>query len=479
MKKYLYLVLGLVISLTTIAQNLQEVTSFGTNLGNLKMYKYVPINLQASSPIVVAIHGCTQSAEDYARTTEWNDIADRYGFIVIYPEQQYLNNYNYCFNWFYTTDQERGVGEAASIFQMVENIKSNYTIDTTQIFVTGLSAGAAMSNVMLACYPDVFSAGAVMAGTPYKSGTDLTTGLSAMNGYVDKTAEEWKNLVLNQNPSYAGNFPKVSVFHGLSDNTVKPQNINEIVEQWTSVNNTDAIADITNSNFFGNSYTEQSIYLNEEDTIMAVYKFTSMGHGISVDTGSCNYQGGNAEIYSYNMGIHSTYWAARFFGLIPAISITGNSFVTENETNLTYSTSGISGSTYDWTFPSGVTIVSGQGTENVIVDWGNTSGYVEVRETDSDGCTNPPVYKKITISTSINKIPNNKLDIFYNNSENNFLLSSDFSGETYYKITSIDGRELYSGVFIKNENIQLIQTRGFVIVSLYTGNEILNKRFKL
>ena len=141
-----------------------EVTTFGTNSGALKMFRYVPLGLPAGAPMVVAMHGCTQSAAAYDDEPGWVALADRWKFAVVLPEQQTSNNSSRCFNWFQGSDIGRGLGEALSIKQMVDQTKADLNSNPARTFVTGLSAGGAMTSVMLASYPDVFAGGAIMAG---------------------------------------------------------------------------------------------------------------------------------------------------------------------------------------------------------------------------------------------------------------------------------------------------------------------------
>src|ERR1017187_7455779 len=120
----------------------QAVSSFGTNPGNLNMYSYAPTGIIGNAPLVVAMHGCTENATTYAAQSGWDKLADNHKFYVVYPEQNAANNSSTCFNWFVAGDIQRNQGEAYSIKQMVDYMKVHYGIDTTQVFVTGLSAGA-------------------------------------------------------------------------------------------------------------------------------------------------------------------------------------------------------------------------------------------------------------------------------------------------------------------------------------------------
>src|SRR5262245_39160038 len=144
-----------------------EVTDFGSNPGHLRMFKYVPSGLPPSSPLVVVMHGCTQNARDYGADSGWIELADRLHLALALPEQSQSNNPRNCFNWFVIGHNRRGQGEALSIKQMVDKMKADHGIDSSRVFATGLSAGGAMTSVMLATYPDVFAGGGIVAGLPY------------------------------------------------------------------------------------------------------------------------------------------------------------------------------------------------------------------------------------------------------------------------------------------------------------------------
>jgi len=387
--------------------SLTPVLSFGSNPGSLNMYTYVPSGMSGAVPLVLALHGCTQTAALYATQSGWNKLANRHKFIVVYPEQVTANNSNKCFNWFDATDQTRDQGEALSIKQMVDYMKLHYAIDTTKIFVTGLSAGAGMTSVMLATYPEIFNKGAIMAGLPYKASSSSLTAYNAMSGFVTNTAPAWGDLVRNENPSYTGPFPHVAIFHGTSDLTVNINNATELIKQWTNVNNADQTADATNNSFDGNTSVSQTIYNNtSSNPVVYYYKITGMGHGIALDTGSCPRQGGATATYAIEENFHSTYWAAYFFGILAnPYSVSGPIQVNENAGNITYSVVNTSGSTYTWTIPAGATIVSGQGTNSIVVNFGVSSGFVSVQETTSASCKNDiaSLYVKITFSVVVSQ----------------------------------------------------------------------------
>jgi len=120
---------------------LTEVIRFGTNPGNLRMFAFVPDRLAPSRPLVLVLHGCTQTAAGYDEGTGWSTLAERYGFALVFAQQKRANNLRTCFNWFQPEDVGRDRGEALSIRQMVEHMVERHRLGRGQAYVTGLSAG--------------------------------------------------------------------------------------------------------------------------------------------------------------------------------------------------------------------------------------------------------------------------------------------------------------------------------------------------
>ena len=191
-------------------------TDFGANPGALKMFCYLPPGLPKGSPLVVVLHGCGQNAAGYDHGAGWSTLAKRYGFALLMPEQQSVNNANTCFNWFNPEDIARDRGEAASIRQMIAEMVADHHIDRRRIYVTGLSAGGAMTSVMLATYPDVFAAGAVIAGLPYGIAGNVREALERMMQSQSRPATELGDLVRNAS-RHKGPWPRLSVWHGSAD----------------------------------------------------------------------------------------------------------------------------------------------------------------------------------------------------------------------------------------------------------------------
>lgn len=247
-----------------------------------------------------------------------------------------------------------------------------------------------MSSVMMACYPEVFEAGAIMAGLPYRSATNSSEAFNAMQGNVDKNPAQWATLVEDAYPSYSGDHPRAAIFHGSSDGTVDPMNARELLEQWTEVQGVDRTVDRSYQAFAGaNSVTREDHFDGSGGLAVSRYSIQGMGHGIVVDPGSpvCQGKGGVSGSYAFDFNLFSSYWAARFFDIVPYAEVRGPNVVGDGQQGILYHTPFVQGSTWSWEVPNSSTIVSGQGSDTIEVDWGSQAGYVKVTRTDSDGCT--------------------------------------------------------------------------------------------
>lgn len=292
---------------------LTQITNFGTNPGNLQMFEYVPTTVKPSAPVLVAIHGCTQSADEFDDESGWMKLADQWGFILVLPEQQKKNNPLRCFNWFGPNDQNRGGGEALSIQQMVDYVKANATVDDQRVFVTGFSAGGAMTAVMLATYPDVFHGGGIVAGVPYKC-AESATGPSAstcQSSSADKTPQEWGDLVRNTS-SHTGPWPKVSLWHGDADTSVTPLNMTELMDQWTNVNGIDQYPDVqeTVQGYPHEVYTDVA-----GNALVETYLLSGLEHAVAINPGASTDQCGIDGTYFVDWNICSSYYIGSFLGL--------------------------------------------------------------------------------------------------------------------------------------------------------------------
>ncbi len=296
---------------------LTEVSHFGSNPGNLRMYQYVPANLPASAPLVVALHGCIQSAANYDDETGWVKLADQYQFALLLPEQQTPNNPLRCFNWFEPGDIQRGQGEVLSIKQMVDKMKSDYSSDPKRVYITGLSAGGAMTAVMLATYPDVFAGGAIVAGIPYNCATSASEASNnCMKLGKTLNPDQWGDKVRKAFPGYQGPWPIVSIWHGDADSTVKVSNLTESLKQWTNVHEIDQIPDNTPGETIA-GYPHK-VYQNAQgQALVETYTITGMAHGTPIDPGAGEKQCGKLGAFILDKDICSSYYISQFWGLIP------------------------------------------------------------------------------------------------------------------------------------------------------------------
>lgn len=293
---------------------LEKVGNFGANPGSLNMYVYRPTTLAADPAVVVAMHGCSQSAQLYADNAGLTKFADQHGFLLVFPEQTTANNSSKCFNWFQPGDTRRGQGEAASIRQMVTHAASAYGADAERTYATGLSAGGAMTSVMLAAYPDMFEAGAVVAGLPYGCADDVVSAYSCMNPGVDRTPSAWAGAVRDAHPGYAGPWPRVAIWHGDNDPTVAKKNADELRDQWTAVHGLDQSPDRTST--IGPNSTRREQYLGADGSVaVEVDRVPSIGHGTPVDPGTGATQCGATGTANFIDSICSSHWITGFFGL--------------------------------------------------------------------------------------------------------------------------------------------------------------------
>jgi poly(hydroxyalkanoate) depolymerase family esterase len=295
---------------THSATRLREVTAFGTNPGELRMLVYVPERLPRMAPMVVALHGCGQSAEEYDHGTGWSSLADRLGFAVLYPEQQATNNPKKCFSWFLPGDITRGHGEALSIQQMAEHAIARFGIDRRKVFVTGLSAGGAMAAVMLATYPELFAGGAVIAGLPYGCARSVQQAFEAMFSEQSTAAHILGDRVRAAS-GHRGPWPKLSIWYGTADPIVKPSNSQDIIRQWTNVHGLQATP----------SYEEQigsqtrRVWNDANgDALVEAFSISGMTHGVPLAT-TGEERCGAVGPFFLDAGISSTHHIAEFWRL--------------------------------------------------------------------------------------------------------------------------------------------------------------------
>lgn len=292
---------------------LSDMDDFGSNPGKLRARTYVPEDVRRSPGLVVVLHGCTQSASAYDHSAGWSAMADRYGFVLLFPEQRRANNPNLCFNWFAPAHNRRGQGEALSIAQMIKTMIVRHGIDVDNVFVSGLSAGGAMASAMLATYPELFAGGTIIAGLPYGLASSVREAFEVMGGQIEADSETLGNQVLAAS-GHLGPWPKISVWHGAEDRTVDVRNAAAIVDQWKKVHGTTREpSNISTIEGFARRVWQDS---NGWDAIEE-FIIPGMAHGVPLDT-SADDNGEVSSPYMLDVGISSTREAIRFWGLSEA-----------------------------------------------------------------------------------------------------------------------------------------------------------------
>lgn len=290
---------------------LVEVSDFGANPGALRMFAYLPPDLQRRPALVVVLHGCGQDAAGYDHGAGWSTLAKRYGFALLMPQQQQANNANTCFNWFNPEDVARDQGEAASIRRMIDKMIYDHKINRRRIYITGLSAGGAMTAAMLAIYPEVFAAGAVIAGLPYGIAGNVREALSGMMTSPSRPARELGDLVRSAS-DHRGPWPRLSVWHGSEDRTVHPGNADEIVKQWLDLH---GLPEAPMSESTVDGYPHQVWWNSEGKTVVESYTISGMAHGTPIGLADNDERYGAEGAFLIEAGISSSWHIAKFFGL--------------------------------------------------------------------------------------------------------------------------------------------------------------------
>jgi poly(hydroxyalkanoate) depolymerase family esterase len=288
-----------------------ETAGFGANPGALRMTSFRPASLKKGAALVVVLHGCTQYAEAYAADAGWIAMAERCGFALLAPEQTPANNFNRCFNWFQPEDTVRGGGEAASIAAMVGFMLQGGEIDPERVFITGLSAGGAMTAVMLAAYPELFAGGAIIAGLPYGLASHVGDGMRLMRQADGRGARELGALVSRAAPK-AARRPRLSIWHGDADHVVSPVNADQLASQWAAAYGLPH-APSERETLPG---LDRAVWRAPEDgaVLIETHRIHGMGHGAPLATRGDGAVGAAAP-FMLDVGVSSTREIAAFWGL--------------------------------------------------------------------------------------------------------------------------------------------------------------------
>ncbi|MEO5962762.1 MAG: PHB depolymerase family esterase [Thermomonas sp.] len=274
--------------------------TFTSPAGALAYKLYVPGSYSADAtaavPLLVMLHGCTQSPDDFAAGTRMNALSERHGFLVAYPSQSAKANANKCWNWFRPQDQARGGGEPALLAGMTAQLGVDYRVDPARIYVAGLSAGAAMAVVLGRTYPDVFAAVGAHSGLPYQAARDMGSAFAAMRNGAAGAADTASRAASAIMPTI--------VFHGDRDQTVAAANGDAIVAEQTGK------AGLASTQERGTSQGGRGF----KRTVYADASGRSLVEDWRIDSGGHAWMGGSATgSYTDPQGVDASVEILRFF----------------------------------------------------------------------------------------------------------------------------------------------------------------------
>jgi poly(hydroxyalkanoate) depolymerase family esterase len=257
------------------------VTGSFTNAAGTRAFQlYVPAGYVAGErrPMIVAIHGCTETAAEFAGLTRIAKLADEERLLILMPSQSAFANSSLCWNWFLPVNQKRGQGEPSIIKGMIDWTRERYSVDDARVYVIGVSSGAYMTSVMLACYSDVFAAGMVASGGMYAGADDVYSGAyAALYGSAKDPNATGVDAYRCSGSVHPRAVP-VLVFHGSSDPYVNAFNATQTLAQFAQLNDlgddgidNDSITDAPVASARGINFAWQRYAFGES-------YFVNMGH---------------------------------------------------------------------------------------------------------------------------------------------------------------------------------------------------------
>ena len=255
--------------------------------------------------IVVMLHGCDQNASVFAQGSQMNLYAQKYGFIVLYPQQNKKHNFAQCWRW-YSLDPDSGMAEVNTIMTLISQTIKKYKINPDNVFVAGMSAGAGMANAIAFSFPEKITAVALHSGPVFGQARDVRSGLMVMGGITADSDEELISFLKTFSKPKPHDIPTL-IIHGVKDNVVNISNATALSKQALYLNDLplDTEAIVTRHDIdTPNAYTKK-VYCCEEKPIVKVIEVDNMAHA---------WAGGDTTLpFNTDYGPNSSETILRFF----------------------------------------------------------------------------------------------------------------------------------------------------------------------
>ena len=269
--------------------------SFSNAFGTRSYKLYLPAGYVADAdqrfPLIVMLHGCTQSPDDFARGTQMNTLADTHGFLVAYPAQSQNANGSRCWNWFRSGDQLRAAGEPAVLAGLTQQVIAEHAVDPARVYVAGLSAGAAMAVILGTTHPELFAAVGAHSGLPYRAARDVPSAFAAMGGtHALREVDAQADAQARQSAAPPSAVVPLIVFHGDADRTVAPSNGEALVRQMLGAASALPPESASSETAGGGRRYTRSVYTTSlGDPLVEYWQLHGAGHAWSGGSASGSY----------------------------------------------------------------------------------------------------------------------------------------------------------------------------------------------